>query len=202
MHKSKTLWVAAGACCLLVLTAIAWWTMRDRTVAEAMSLQQQLTNVPALSPQLQKQLSQNLVRLVDRMDRVQFQELTEQVRAARRNAFEINMTEFLDSPPENRDEVLDRHLVAAQKWTKLYAAMRTDAFIRVRGNRGNRGSGRDRQRTNRERDDNRRQSEATPERKAAAQAEREQFATYWRALRDRAQETGVDLGRGGRRRRS
>ncbi|MEM8681668.1 MAG: hypothetical protein AAGF97_20155 [Planctomycetota bacterium] len=199
---NKRLLIVCGS---LVLATSAFVTgymlLADRSVDKALAIQRQLTS-ESPPPQIQRQLVQDLTRMVDKMDRDQLRAVSEQVREESRRVFETNLEEYLSASEGDREAVLDRHLEVSQQWRQVYAALRTDAF-RVRGRRqprGDRNPGR--------RDDERRAGEnrrGNANREAESrnatrnEAQREQYAVYWEALRARAEEQGVDLGRMGRR---
>ena len=224
--KTNKLYIILGSTFALVAAAVAgFFLFSDRSVSEALAMQQQLTSAEAPAPSIHRRLTQDLTRLVDKMDRDQLRELGEQVREQSREVFNQNLAEYLETPPDQRDAVLDRHLAVSQQWADVYEALRTDAFRGRRGgNRGqrnrqpqgnrqaqaganNNGNNGNRQRSNDQRPANaQRDPNRDANRDATQNAQREQFAEYWQALRDRAEERGIEFrnafGRRGRRGRT
>ena len=218
--KKRAIIIGSSVLAGIVAIALTFVLFGDRSVAKALAIQQQLTN-ESPPPQVQRQLVQDLTRMVDKMDREQLRAMGEQIREQSRAMFEQNLDEFLAASEADRDAILDRHIEESQQWRQVYTAMRTDAF-RVRGRRGGQGrngqgrngQGRNEQAArgdrnngqpnggNRPRPENRGGERRAADGRAgdgrADDGRREQYAEYWAALRVRAEERGIDLGRMGR----
>lgn len=203
-------WLAGGLAVVAGLVATAWWLSRPSAASQTIALQMKLLDAGA-DPEAHRAELRTIMRSVDEMQWAERREVQSalykrlgEMRAESLDAY------FAATTPAEREALLDRDIARIQLVREVVEA--TDqGGMRVRTKEDEK-----RAEERRQRDEARRQQAANPpakppapadaeairQRNAARDQQRKQFEAYTEALRKRAQEKGVDLGRfGGRSRR-
>ncbi len=180
VRSPRVVAIAVGiAACLLLAASFAFWN-RDGSLREVLSLKEQLLSATEeMSPPERNRLLTRLMRTVDEMDRDQLQALQQEMRQEQREKLQRAVDEFQQASEPARKAVLDREIDRWLAEREVQSALRSNSMWR--GGRGG-GRGRGGRGPN---DEDRPPEEAS----AAARSE------YLAALRKRAEERGVELGR-------
>lgn len=200
-------WLAGGVMVAAGLAGLVWWVSRPSVASQTIALQMKLLDEGA-DPEAHRVELRAIMRSIDEMQWAERREvqsaLFKRLGEMREESLDAY---FAATTPAEREALLDRDISRIQLVREVIEA--TDqGGMRVRTKE-------DEQRAEerRRRDEARKQQAAQPraapaaagdaqairERNAAREQQRKQFEAYTVALRKRAQEKGVDLGRfGGR----